>query len=455
MIEDAPHPALPFNPLHAVLDKGLLKQCVHCGLCLDACPTYRLLGHEADSPRGRIFQVRQVYEGRISPDDRDFRTHIYACLDCRACQTACPSGVQYGQIVEAARAVAEPPRPAERTVARLVLGTVFTRKPLLEVLGFGARLYQRSGLQALVRRSGLLDAALPALGMIERQLAPVHGSLVRRPLPTVQPAIGARRLRVGLIEGCVMPQLFSDTNWATIRVLAVNGCEVVVPPAQGCCGALHAHTGDPDSARALARRNVDAFEPLDLDVIAVNAAGCGSALKEYGHLLAGDPAYAARAAAFAARVRDVSEVLASLDLLPPTQAVPLTVTYQDACHLAHGQGVRLQPRKVLGSIPGLKLVEMQESDTCCGSAGIYNLTHPDIAEPILKAKMQSIRATGAHTVVASNPGCSMQIAAGAQRYGPEDLQVVHVVELLDRAYGGAAAWRRARQRQTKRDANAP
>lgn len=427
------------NPLHAVLDKQLLKECVHCGLCLDYCPTYRLLGHEADSPRGRIYQVRQVYEGRVRPDDPEFRKHIYQCLDCRACQTACPSGVHYGAIVEAARAVAPPLHESERTIGRAVLGGVFTRKPLLEAAGLGFRLYQKSGLQGLVRKSGVLKLLPTRLAGMEAMLGPVQGGVTHWSPPPVTPARGVTRYRVGFIAGCIMPQFFGDTNAATMRVLAANGCEVYAPPAQGCCGALHVHTGERRTAQDLARANVDAFGPLRLDAIIINAAGCGSTLKEYGHLLADDPEYAEPARDFAARVRDVSEFLAQIQLLLPSRPLDLRVTYQDPCHLVHGQGIRDQPRALLKRIPGLTLVEMQDSDVCCGSAGIYNLTHPDLSQRVLATKMDSVLATGAQAIVAPNPGCAMQLAFGARNRGV-DLRVVHVVDLLDQAYGGASAW---------------
>ncbi|MBV8718531.1 MAG: 4Fe-4S dicluster domain-containing protein [Chloroflexi bacterium] len=423
------------SELRDLLDKKLLKECVHCGLCLDFCPTYRVLGHEADSPRGRIYQIRQVYEGKLSTDNADFREHIYACLDCRACQTACPSGVQYGAIIEAARAVAEPISPSEKTVGRAILGSVFTRPKLLDAAGVGLRLYQRSGAQLALRRSGLLKLLPQRLREMESMLAPAQGGIRRWSAPQVTPARGKVRYRVGFIEGCIMPQLFGDTNAATVRVLAANGCVVYSPPRQGCCGALQMHTGDRPTAQELARRNIDAFSGLGLDAIIINAAGCGSTLKEYGVLLRDDPTYAERAEQFAHQVKDVSEFLASIDLVKPTRSVPMTVTYQDACHLVHGQGIRNQPRQLLRQIPGLKLVEMKDSDVCCGSAGIYNLTHPDISVQLLEQKMDSVLATGASAVVAPNPGCTMQLAYGARRRGTT-LQFFHVVDLLDRAYDG-------------------
>src|SRR5262245_52955570 len=424
----------PPPKLHELLDKKLLKECVHCGLCLDYCPTYKVLGHEADSPRGRIYQIRQVYEGKVSAEDPDFREHIYACLDCRACQTACPSGVQYGAIIEAARAVAEPISRSEKTVGRAILGTVFTRPRLLDAVGVGLRLYQRSGAQRALRASGALHLLPRRLREMEGMLGPAQGGLRRWSAPHVTPAQGKVRYRVGFIEGCIMPQFFGDTNAATVRVLTANGCVVYSPPSQGCCGALQMHTGDRPTAQDLARRNIDAFDGLGLDAIIINAAGCGSTLKEYGHLLADDPAYAARADAFARSVKDVSEFLASIDLVKPARPVPMRVTYQDACHLVHGQGIRNQPRQLLRQIPGLELVEMQDSDVCCGSAGIYNLTHYDVSMRVLDEKMDNLVATGASAVVAPNPGCSMQLAYGARRRGVE-LRQFHVVDLLDRAYG--------------------
>jgi glycolate oxidase iron-sulfur subunit len=343
--------------------------------------------------------------------------------------------VQYGVIIEAARAVTEPINQSEKTLGRAILGGVFTRRPLLDLAGLGLRLYQRSGLQRLARRSGAMRLLPPRLREMEGMLGPAQGGVWRWAAPQVTPAQGEVRYRVGFIEGCIMPQLFGDTNAATVRVLATNGCVVYSPPKQGCCGALQMHTGDRDTARQLARRNVDAFEPLGLDAIIINAAGCGSTLKEYGHLLGDDPTYAERARAFASKVKDVSEFLAAIELVPPTQPVPLRVTYQDACHLVHGQGIRQQPRAILRQIPGLELVEMKDADVCCGSAGIYNLTHPEISVKLLEQKMDQVLATGATAVVAPNPGCTMQLAYGARRRGVE-LQFFHVVDLLDQAYGG-------------------
>jgi glycolate oxidase iron-sulfur subunit len=414
-------------------DRALLKQCVHCGLCLDACPTYRLLGTEMDGPRGRIYQIKAVYEGQIAPDDPHYAEHIYACLDCRACQTVCPAGVQYGTLVEGARGATAPASGAERAISRFILRQIFPRSWALDLAGFGLRLYQRSGFQALARRLGLPPGRL---GQLERLLAPAQGGLFRRELPTVTPAEGERRRRVGFLSGCVMSRLMPETNQASLRVLARNGCEVVTPVEQVCCGALHVHAGDRAAARSLARRNIEVFEALELDAVIVNAAGCGSTLKEYGELLSADAAWAERAQAFAASVKDISEFLVDLGLRPGLGEVRRRVTYQDPCHLAHGQGIRRQPRELLRAIPGLELVELREADSCCGSAGIYNLTHYDLSMQILEPKLDHLAATGAEVVVAPNPGCAMQLAAGCERRGLE-LRVAHLVDLLDESYRAA------------------
>jgi glycolate dehydrogenase iron-sulfur subunit len=417
-------------------DRALLKQCVHCGLCLDYCPTYRVLGTEMDSPRGRIYQIKAVYEGKIQKDDPHFAEHIYACLDCRACQTVCPAGVQYGALVEGARGVTAPNSGGERGLGRFVLRQVFTRNWALDLVGFKLRFYYRSGLQSFLRRSGLLKLLPGQLAKAESLLGPTQGGLSKPELPAVTPAVGQRKYRVGFITGCVMSRLQGETNQASVRVLAKNGCEVISPPEQGCCGALHVHSGDRDTARVLARRNIEAFEQLGLDCVIINAAGCGSTLKEYGDLLSRDPAWAERAHAFAASVKDISEFLASIELNREMGPVRKRVTYQDPCHLVHGQGVRDQPRELLKAIPGLELVELADADVCCGSAGIYNLTHYDLSMQILEPKLDNIAATRAEVLVAPNPGCAMQIAAGCRRRGL-DVEVAHVVDLLDEAYRAA------------------
>jgi glycolate oxidase iron-sulfur subunit len=431
----APRPAGPPGPAVPIeLDLATLKQCVHCGLCLDYCPTYRVNGLELDSPRGRIYQVRAVYRGDVSPDNEDFREHIYRCLDCRACETACPSGVKYGQIVEAARGLAPPADAAERTIGRTVLNRIFTSRLALNTLGLGMRVYQKLGVQTAVRASRLLNLFPERIQKLEKMLPPTQGGVGKPAVPELVRARGTRRYRIGFIAGCVMQEFLGETNQASVRVLARNGCDVYTPRQQGCCGALHVHIGERETARGLARQNIEVFEDLKLDAVIINAAGCGSTLKEYPHLFRDDPVWHERAVRFSNSVRDINEWLVQIGIdtegLGP---LPVRVTYQDPCHLVHGQGIRNQPRQLLRSIPGLDLVELKDSDVCCGSAGIYNLTHPDFSEKILDWKMPEVAKTEASVLVAPNPGCAMQIASGARERGLE-LEVCHVVDLLDRSY---------------------
>lgn len=411
------------------MDLPELYQCVHCGLCLNACPTYRVTSLEPESPRGRIHLVHAAAEGRIEPNER-FGEHIYLCLMCRACETACPSGVQYGRIAEAAREVLGPPGSGSERMA-----TMFAFRHLLpfpwrlRLLGRLLRFYQRSALGRLIHR--MLPARLQAMEALLPQVPDRFFS----PQHEVFPAIGFRRARVALLGGCAMSVLFGDVNDATVRVLQRNGCEVVVPRTQGCCGALNIHNGETQAAKAMARRNIDAFLATGVDAVIVNAAGCGAAMKEYGYLLRNDPAYAAKAEQFGKLVKDATEFLADLGILAPPGSIDLTVTYQDPCHLAHGQRVRAQPRKLLAAIPGLRVVEMSGSDRCCGSAGIYNVTHPEMSQQLLAEKMEAIQQTGAAAVVAPNPGCMLQLQYGARQV-PSSLKVFHLIDLLDQAYGG-------------------
>lgn len=417
-----------------------LDQCVHCGLCLNHCPTYRVTHLEPESPRGRIHLVRAAADGRIAPVDpargtpnERFGEHIYLCLMCRACETACPSGVQYGRIAAAAREVLGPPgSPLARTLAGLAFTQLLPSPRRLRLAARLLRFYQRSGLQRVVRW------VLPRrLREMEAMLPPVPDRFFD-PATKVFPAIGERRGRVAMLSGCVMSVLFTDINEATVRVLRRNGCEVVIPPAQVCCGALNVHNGEATMAKRMARRNIDAFLAADVNAVIVNAAGCGAQMKEYGHLLRDDPAYAEKARQVSGLVKDAGEFMAGLGLVPPRRTLELTVTYQDPCHLAHGQRVRTQPRQVLAAIPGLRLVEMEGSDRCCGSAGIYNLTHPEMSQTLLYEKMSAILRTGASAVVAPNPGCMLQIRFGAQKFGPP-VTVYHLMDLLDQAYGSATA----------------
>lgn len=403
-----------------------LRACVHCGICLPQCPTYRVLGEEMDSPRGRVYLMRAAAEDRIGLTPTMAR-HLDLCLGCRACETACPSGVPFGQLLEATRGQLErrgvvPPQRDSATLRFLL--DVFPYPNRLGPMLHGLRLYQWSGMQAMVRGLGLL-APFAKLRAMEALLPPVPASAA--PLPTLVPARGARaRGRVGVLLGCAQRFFYPDVNADTVRLLAAAGYEVVVPREQECCGALHLHAGRIDDFRAMARRLMPAFR--DVDLIVVNAAGCGSALKEYGHWLPDD---AARL--FAERVRDVSEVLAAGEL-PPLRPLPVTVTYHDACHLAHGQRVRAEPRSLLRRIPELTLVDLPDSELCCGSAGVYNLLEPEMAGELGRRKAACIRETGARVVTAGNPGCLMQIRQHCRAAGL-DVEVVHPVTLLARALG--------------------
>ena len=420
------------RPKIAALDLPELYQCVHCGLCLNQCPTYRALRLEPESPRGRIHLVRAAAEGRIELNQR-FQDHLYLCLLCRACETACPSGVQYGRIAETAREIIGPPGS---NLARRILNFAFTQLlPYpwrLKIAAAFLRLYQRSGLPRAIR------PLLPErLRKVESMLPPISQRFFR-PDATILSAIGTRRATVAMLNGCVMPLLFSDVNEATVRVLRRNGCDVIFPPKQTCCGALNVHNGETLAAKSMARRNIDAFLNAGVDAIVVNAAGCGAAMKEYAHLLRDDPIYLEKAKRFASLVKDASEFLSALGLVGKLAPLKIAVTYQDPCHLAHGQRIRSQPRYLLSAIPELKLHEMEGSDRCCGSAGIYNITHPEMSQYLLKEKMQSVAATQAEAVIAPNPGCMLQLRYGSQQYGP-DVKIYHLMDLLDRAYREAEA----------------
>jgi glycolate dehydrogenase iron-sulfur subunit len=408
------------------------SRCVHCGLCLNHCPTYRLWHEEADSPRGRIRQMQLVDEGRLELGD-GFVTHIDRCLDCRACETACPSGVEYGKLIELARAQIEQNYRRPWT-SRLARDFVYKRLlPYPRRIAAAARLlriYQRSGLAAVARGAGILK--LLRLDDRERLLPKIDRQFFFGELGRTFPAKGDRRARVAFFAGCVAQVTFSELNRATIRVLQANGCEVVVPPAQVCCGALPAHAGVRDVARNLARANFSAFAGVDFDAIVTNAAGCGSTLKEYTHLFAADDPAHAQAERFTAKMRDVTEFLAELGLAALMREVPLRVTYQDSCHLAHGQKIREAPRKLIRAVPGVEFVEMPLADQCCGSAGVYNVTETKTSLELLALKMESVGATKSQAIVTANPGCILQLRAGAVIHGTGH-EVLHVVELLDRS----------------------
>jgi glycolate oxidase iron-sulfur subunit len=397
---------------------------------LNQCPTYRALHLEPESPRGRIHLVRAAAEGRIELNQR-FQDHLYLCLLCRACETACPSGVQYGRIAETAREIIGPPGTK---LARNVLNFAFTQllpyPRRLKLAATFLRFYQRSGWQRAMRpllpeRLRKMESMLPAIS--QRFFAPDANIL---------PAVGARRAKVAMLNGCVMPLMFSDVNEATVRVLRRNGCDVVFPSKQICCGALNVHNGESIAAKKMARQNIDCFLDADIDAVVVNAAGCGAAMKEYDYLLRDDPVYADKAKRFSSIVKDAAQFLGDLGLTGKLAPLKMTVTYQDPCHLAHGQRVRSQPRQLLKAIPGLQLNEMEESDRCCGSAGIYNITHPGMSQHLLKEKMRFVGATQAEAVIAPNPGCMLQLRYGAQQYGPA-VKVYHLMDLLDRSYSAA------------------
>ena len=411
--------ALPDSELAGELPG--INACVHCGFCLQACPTYLALEDENDSPRGRIFLMRSLLEGTITPDNDSVQTHISRCLGCRACETACPSGVPYGHLLEATRATLT---ESQRNpfVARLILA-VFANRVLLSVAMFASRLLAATPLPTLLSRvhgrSGFAMAMLASAG------SPLERDPYRTPA-------GGERGKAAVLLGCVMEGLFTDTNRATERVLRVNGYETVEAGGQRCCGALHAHAGDIATARTLAKRNVEAFERSGADVIAVNSAGCGAMMKDYGHLLKDDAAWVNRASAIASKVRDVSELLSAAGPVPGAP-LPLRVCYDAPCHLLHGQRVSTPPLAVLASIPQLELVPLRDSDQCCGAAGIYNLIEPETSDAVLATKLANIAESGAQFVATGNPGCLMQIGAGLLRSGSR-ARVIHPVDLLDASY---------------------
>jgi glycolate oxidase iron-sulfur subunit len=434
--ENAPNVETGSLALHGLSVEGV-NQCVHCGLCLASCPTFSELGTEMDSPRGRIFMIKSLAEGRMALSD-SVVGHLSLCLDCRACETVCPAGVPYGRLIEAAKAEIEGARPGgagRRLFRALNFSLLLGRPAMLRAAAAGLRLYQVSGLQRLARATGLTSVLPGTLPAWERLLPAIPPRSERRRLPARIAAEGERRGRVALLEGCVQSVVFGAHNRATARVLALNGWEVVVPRGQGCCGALNAHGGDHAGALALARRTIDAFEDSGAEAVVVNTSGCGAHMKAYGTLLAGDPRYRERAERFARSVRDVAEFLAGAPLRGPLAPVAMTVAYHDPCHVVHGQKIRAEPRRLLAQVPGLELVDLAESDWCCGSAGIYNLTQPEMAERLLARKVNHVLATGADAVVTANPGCIMQIAQGLRARGSE-VKVLHIVEILDRAYGG-------------------
>ncbi|HEY0487830.1 MAG TPA: glycolate oxidase subunit GlcF [Mycobacteriales bacterium] len=427
-----PPPGKPAFDDHHPPSAALVGDCVHCGFCLPTCPTYVLWGEEMDSPRGRIYLMGQGLEGE--PMTPTMVQHFDACLGCMACVTACPSGVQYDKLIEATRAQVErnyDRSPGDRAL-RTAIFALFPYPRRLRALRPLLRAYQATGVPRLVRRSGLLQRLAPRLAAMEA-LAPPLGK--RDPVPACTPAHGEKRGTVGMLLGCVQREFFPGTNAATARVLAAEGFEVVAPARQGCCGALSAHNGREEEARAFARGLIDTFTGAGVEWVVVNAAGCGSTMKEYADLLADDPAYAERARAFTATVRDVSEFLAEQGPVATRHPLPVTIAYHDACHLGHAQGIRAQPRALLQGIPGLRVREIPEADICCGSAGVYNLLHPEPARELGDRKAANVLSTGASVLVTANPGCLMQVASSFERAG-RHVALAHTVEVLDASIRG-------------------
>lgn len=454
IVQSSPSPALPpaFDNLLKSLDYSVLQQCMHCGMCLPTCPTYVETGRERHSPRGRIALMRAIADGDLEVT-REFGEEMYYCLGCLACTTACPAGVDYANLFETARAEVERREvlasPQRRTVRWFALRLVFTRPRLLRLIGRLLWLWQESGLQSLSRRSGLTRLLPGGLAGLEPQTPRIQArfsdSLIAR---VEKPRQGPVRHRVALLTGCVQDLALSDVNRATADVLLANGCEVVTPRNQACCGSLHAHNGDTASARELARRHLDALDPASVDAIISNAGGCGSHLRHYDHLLHDDPVYAARAAEWSRKLRDIHEWLVEIGFRKPQEpaagAAVFPVTYHESCHLCHGQKVSRQPREVLKSLPGAELRECGEATWCCGSAGIYNITQPETAGWLQTRKVGHVQATGATVVATANPGCHLQLENGLRAAAPAGSTppvVVHPVVLLARAYAAETAGR--------------
>ncbi|MBX6316278.1 MAG: 4Fe-4S dicluster domain-containing protein [Isosphaeraceae bacterium] len=426
-------PGIDIDWLARKIEYQRYQDCVHCGLCTASCPTYLETGNENDSPRGRIYLMRAVADGRIGLSD-EVRHHLDLCLDCRACESACPSGVQYGRIIEPFKvAMQQSAPPGERTsrLRRVILHHLFPYSGRVKAALAPARWLQRLGLLRLAERSGLTRLLPETLQRMQAMLPDRMQGPTR--LPEVLPPIGPKRARVALFLGCVADAMYPETSAATARVLQHNGCEVVIPRGQVCCGAIHYHSGVEEPALDFARRNIQTFDPDACDAIIVNAAGCGAMLKDYAHLLPPEEHDAAER--FVRKVRDISEFLVELGPIAPKHPVPIKVTYHDACHLAHAQQVRSQPRRLLQMIPGLELVPLEESEICCGAAGTYNLTQPEMSERLGRRKVDHIAATGADLVVTGNVGCILQIARQIKERGLR-IEVAHPVDLLDRAYRG-------------------
>jgi glycolate oxidase iron-sulfur subunit len=421
---------------HHPPEKKHIDECVHCGFCLPACPTYVLWGDEMDSPRGRIYMIRKAAGGEAPLDDR-FRQHMDNCLGCMACMTACPSGVQYNKLIEPTRAQIERhvPRSLAESIFRKLIFATFPHPGRLRLLAAPLLVYQKSGLRRLLRTSGVLKLLPKQLAAMEALLPEVSKDAFDRLPARVQPS-GAPRRRVGMLSGCVQRVFFSKVNAATARVLAAEGCEVVIPPAQSCCGALMLHSGMEKEAKALAKKMIATFDAANVDTVVINSAGCGSTMKEYGYLLRDDPRWAERAAAFSARCKDISEILCELEPQAPRHPLNLRVAYHDACHLQHAQSVREQPRRLLSAVPQLEIAEIPEASLCCGSAGVYNLLQPETANQLGDRKVENLLTTNADAVISANPGCLLQIMSGMRRRGLKTIPAFHMIELLDASIRG-------------------
>jgi glycolate oxidase iron-sulfur subunit len=426
------------------LDYSVLQQCMHCGLCLPTCPTYLETGRERNSPRGRISLMRAIADGEMEAT-RAFADEMSYCLGCLACSTACPAGVDYGTLFEAARSEAErsgaSAGPVRSFIRFLTLRFLLFRPWALRAGGRLLWLYKASGIRRLLRSSGIFALLPRRIGELERQALPIRRHFSDEIIAESEKPRGAARHRVAVLTGCIQDIAFSDVNRATVDVLLENGCEVATPRAQSCCGSLHVHNGDMETAKTLARRQLDEVDPAGYVAIISNSAGCGSHLKRYGHLLADDPLYADRAAAWSAKVRDISEWLVEIGFrapkAPPSGAEPVAVTYHEACHLCHGQKITAQPRAILRSIPGVELRECAEATMCCGSAGVYSQTQPETAAWLRERKAGHIRRTGAGIVATANPGCQLQIQQAFPREsgdGKAAVRVVHPIVLLAEAY---------------------
>ncbi|RUR86752.1 (Fe-S)-binding protein [Chlorogloeopsis fritschii PCC 9212] len=420
-------------------DPKLIDSCVHCGFCLSTCPSYRVIGKEMDSPRGRIYLMDAINEGEIALNTASVE-HFDSCLGCLACVTTCPSGVQYDKLISATRHQVERnySRSFSDKLLRQVIFSLFPRPDILRILLLPLFVYQKLGFSKLFRDTGLLKKISPRLAAMESILPEITLKSFQSNLAAVIPAKGEKRYRVGVILGCVQRLFFSSVNEATVRVLTANGCEVIIPKSQGCCAALPEHQGQTEQAKALARQMIDSFENTGVDFVIINAAGCGHTLKEYGHILEDDPEYREKAKEFAAKVRDAQEFLATVGLtakLSPLREKDLNLVYQDACHLLHGQKISVQPRQLLQQIPGVKLKEPLDAAICCGSAGVYNMLQPEVAEELGRQKVRNLLNTGADLIASPNPGCTLQISKHLKLQGKE-VAIAHPMELLDYSIRG-------------------